>query len=68
MTPDPSDAEFERQTLRATRVVLTHIDDPERIEFYRAFLLESEAPTAVARRMSVSRRLLTMLAWDSWIR
>ena len=58
----PSDADFERQILRATGR-LTHIDDPERIEFYRGVLSEPEPPTAASfdeRR----RRLMTMLAWD----
>lgn len=61
-TPTPSDGEFERQALRAVGR-LTHIDDPERIEFYRSVLLEPEPPTPDSldeRR----RRLLTMLAWD----
>ena len=60
--PASSDTEFERQTLRAL-ARLTHIDDPERIEFYRGMLLESDPPSAgsVDERL---RRLLTMLAWD----
>ena len=60
--PASSDIEFERQTLRAL-ARLTHIDDPERIDFYRGMLLESDPPSAgsVDERL---RRLLTMLAWD----
>ncbi len=61
-TPAPSDHEFERQTLRAASR-LTHVDDPERIDFYRGVLLDPEPPAATTmdeRR----RRLLTMLAWD----
>ena len=58
----PSDADFERQTLRGISR-LTHVDDPERIEFYRAVLLDSELPAPAS--MDVRRqRLLTMLAWD----
>lgn len=58
----PSDADFERQTLRGISR-LTHVDDPERIEFYRAVLLDSELPALAS--MDVRRqRLLTMLAWD----
>jgi len=60
--PAPSDAEFERQSLRAMGR-LTHIDDPERIDFYRSVLLNSDPPTgdSVNERQ---RRLLTMLAWN----
>jgi superfamily II DNA or RNA helicase len=61
-TGSPSDPDFQRQTLRAMGR-LTHIDDPERIEFYRGVLSDSEPPTADSldeRR----RRLTKMLAWD----
>ena len=61
-TPAASDAEFELQTLRAIGRV-THVDDPERIEFYRGVLSEPEPPT-VASVDERRRRLLTMLAWD----
>lgn len=61
-TPAPSDPEFERQTLRAVSR-LTHVDDPERIDFYRAVLLDLEPP-AVVSMDERRRRLLTMLAWD----
>jgi hypothetical protein len=61
-TPAPSDDDFERQALRAIGR-LAHIDDPERIDFYRSALLESEPPTA-ASLDERHRRLLTMLAWD----
>jgi superfamily II DNA or RNA helicase/HKD family nuclease len=61
-TPVPSDAVFERQTLRAISR-LTHVDDPERIDLYRAVLLDSEPP-AVASMDERRRRLLTMLAWN----
>jgi superfamily II DNA or RNA helicase/HKD family nuclease len=61
-TPAPSDPEFERQTLRAVSR-LTHVDDPERIDFYRAVLLDPEPP-AVVSMDERRRRLLTMLAWD----
>ena len=42
---------------------MTHIDDPERIEFYRGILQQPEPPTTdlIDERQ---RRLLTMLAWD----
>jgi superfamily II DNA or RNA helicase/HKD family nuclease len=61
-TPAPSDPEFERQTLRAVSR-LTHVDDPERIDFYRAVLLDPKPP-AVVSMDERRRRLLTMLAWD----
>jgi superfamily II DNA or RNA helicase/HKD family nuclease len=60
-TRSPSDADFEHQMLRAIGR-LTHIDDPERIEFYRTVLLDSEPPTA-ASMDERRRRMLTMLAW-----
>jgi len=61
-TPAPSDADFERQTLRAMGR-LTHIDDPERIEFYRSVLSNFEPPKADSLDER-GRRLRTMLAWD----
>ncbi|MGI8414498.1 MAG: DUF3427 domain-containing protein [Solirubrobacteraceae bacterium] len=59
-TAAPSDGEFERQSLRAMSR-LTHIDDPERIAFYRGILLESDPPT-IGALDERQRRLLTMLA------
>ncbi len=56
-----SDRELEQRTLRALGR-LTHLDDPERVGFYRTILASSEPSNASAldeRR----RRLLTMLAW-----
>jgi superfamily II DNA or RNA helicase/HKD family nuclease len=61
-TSGPSDAEFERQTLRALSRV-THVDDPERINFYGTILSEPDppAPSSLDDRQ---RRLMTMLAWN----
>jgi hypothetical protein len=42
---------------------MTHIDDPERVEFYRAILRDDVPPRSVAADER-HRRLLTMLAWD----
>jgi superfamily II DNA or RNA helicase/HKD family nuclease len=61
-TPNATDADFERQTLRAINRV-THIDDPERIAFYRSVIDESEPPVAGVLDER-HRRLVTMLAWD----
>jgi superfamily II DNA or RNA helicase/HKD family nuclease len=59
-TPRPTDAGLETRTLKALGR-MTHIDDPERVEFYRA-LLEGDAESrgVIDERQ---RRLLTMLAW-----
>jgi superfamily II DNA or RNA helicase/HKD family nuclease len=56
------DPDFESERLRAlSRVV--HIDDPERLEFYRAILAEAAAPDLGALDER-HRRLITMLCWD----
>ena len=60
-TSASADAELEARTLRALGR-LTHIEDPERVAFYRDLLRIDKAPhedTLDERR----RRLLTMLAW-----
>ncbi len=61
-TPIGSDVTFETQLVRALHR-LTHIDDPERIDFYSSALERSEPP-ALDRMNERERRLLTMLAWD----
>lgn len=53
--------EFETRTLRALGR-LTHVDDPERIDFYRSILTVPNAPD-IDRFDERNRRLLTMLAW-----
>ena len=60
-TPPPADTALETRTLKGV-VRLTHIDDPERVQFYRDALTSDSAPTEndVDERQ---RRLLTMLAW-----
>jgi superfamily II DNA or RNA helicase len=60
-TPTSADAELEERTLKALGR-LTHIDDPERVAFYRGVLAAGTPPDdqAVSER---PRRLLTMLAW-----
>jgi hypothetical protein len=60
-TPEPSDRELERRSLTALGR-LTHIDDPERVAFYRELLNQSEPPR-VEEFDERQRRLLTMLAW-----
>jgi hypothetical protein len=60
-TPAPSDAELERRSLRALGR-LTHLDDPERVTFYRG-LLSQPAPPRDEAFDERQRRLLTMLAW-----
>jgi superfamily II DNA or RNA helicase/HKD family nuclease len=59
--PAPSDPGLERRCLRALGR-LTHIDDPERVSFYRELIGQPTPPReqAVDERQ---RRLLTMLAW-----
>jgi superfamily II DNA or RNA helicase/HKD family nuclease len=60
-TAAPADPTLEARTLKAlTR--LTHIDDPERVAFYREQILESRPP----RERDLDerhKRLITMLAW-----
>ncbi len=61
-TSRPSNSEFERQTLTATSR-LTHVDDPERINFYGSILAHPEPPAS--RSLDERhRRLMTMLAWN----
>ena len=67
--PPAVDPEIEASALRAIGR-LTHIDDPERVSFYRDALGHAEPPQ-VAEQDERSRRLLTMLAWglgssDQW--
>lgn len=59
--PPPADSSFESRVLRALKR-LTHVDDPERVSWYRDVLTASTPPDpdAVDER---HRRLLTMLAW-----
>jgi superfamily II DNA/RNA helicase len=60
-TAPPADPTLEARTLKAlTR--LTHIDDPERVTFYREQLLERRPPRE--RDLDARhKRLITMLAW-----
>lgn len=60
-TPKSADAELEERTLKALGR-MTHVDDPERVDFYRGLLAAGTPPDdqAVSERQ---RRLLTMLAW-----
>lgn len=53
--------ELEKSTLRAVGR-LTHIDDPERVRFYREILRGSEPPRLGDHDLRC-QRLLTMLAW-----
>ena len=55
------DADLEQRSLRALGR-LTHVDDPERISFYRELLSQEEAPREQAFDERHSR-LLTMLGW-----
>ena len=59
--PRPADGAFEARTLRALGR-LTHVDDPERVTFYRS-TLEHDQPPRLDRHDERHRRLLTMLAW-----
>lgn len=59
--PSPSDAELQKTSLRAISR-LTHIDDPERVEFYRD-VLAGDAPPREHDSDVRRQRLLTMLAW-----
>jgi superfamily II DNA or RNA helicase/HKD family nuclease len=56
-----ADDGFETRTLRALGR-LTHLDDPERVAFYRS-ILEHGEPPRLDRQDERHRRLLTMLAW-----
>jgi superfamily II DNA or RNA helicase len=56
-----SDEQFEARALRALSR-LTHIDDPERVAFYRD-LLQAPAPPNMDRLDERHTRLLTMLCW-----
>ncbi len=59
--PGPIDATQESAALR-TLGRLTHIDDPERVAFYRS-ILEATTPPRENDHDLRHRRLLTMLAW-----
>jgi superfamily II DNA or RNA helicase/HKD family nuclease len=59
--PAPSDPGLERRCLRALSR-LTHIDDPERVTFYRKLIAQPKPPREEAYDER-QRRLLTMLAW-----
>lgn len=61
ITPLAADGELERQALRALGR-LTHLDDPERVAFYRTVLAAAGPPQPASDERH--RRLLTMLAWD----
>jgi superfamily II DNA or RNA helicase/HKD family nuclease len=61
-TSGASDADFERKTLRAMSR-LTHVDDPERVDFYGSILSE-QTPPAPSSLDERQRRLMTMLAWN----
>jgi hypothetical protein len=61
VTPVPIDAVLETRTLKALRR-MTHVDDPERVAFYRA-LVTADAEPRQTRVDERKRRLLTMLAW-----
>jgi len=60
-TPAPVDDEMETRTLKALSR-LTHVDDPERVAFYRALLSATEPPRE-ADLDERQRRLVTMLGW-----
>ena len=60
-TAPARDPALEARALRALGR-LTHLDDPERVAFYRA-VLGAERPPAPAQADERHRRLLTMLAW-----
>ncbi len=59
--PSPQDPEFEARCLRALGR-LTHVDDRERVDFYRA-LLRMDEPPDLSTLNERERRLITMLAW-----
>ncbi len=60
-TARASDEQFEARSLRALSR-LTHIDDPERVAYYRE-LLDGQAPPSIDRLDERRTRLLTMLCW-----
>lgn len=59
--PPGVNAELESKSLKVLGR-LTHIDDPERIEFYRD-ILSAEAPPRLDQFDARKGRLLTMIAW-----
>lgn len=59
--PDAGDSELEEGALRGLGR-LTHVDDPERVTFYRDLLRASKPPDLEALDER-HRRLVTMLAW-----
>lgn len=61
MVPDATDPQVESGALGAVGR-LTHVDDPERVGFYRSVLGVDRAPRLAAADER-NRRLLTMLAW-----
>ncbi len=61
-TAGPLDAEVERQNLRALNRI-THVDDPERVDFYGMILSDPEPPVPGSLNAR-QRRLMTMLAWN----
>jgi superfamily II DNA or RNA helicase/HKD family nuclease len=60
-TAAPADQALEATSLRALARI-THVDDPERVELYRAWL-SRPTPPAPERLNPRQARLLTMLAW-----
>lgn len=60
----PGDAKDEQALLRAVRRSL-HVDDPERVRFYRALMDRTEAPRT-ADFDARQQRLLWMLLWGMW--
>lgn len=60
-TPAAADPDAEARALKAFGR-LTHVDDPERVSFYRD-LLRADRPPRAATLDERHRRLLTMLAW-----
>ena len=60
-TQEPQDAGLEADTLRALGR-MTHIDDPERVSFYRELLRNGEPPR-LNELNERQRRMITMLAW-----
>ena len=55
--------DLDRRALRALSQ-MTHIDDPERVAFYRVVLRHASPPPRLDSFDERHRRLLTMLAWD----
>ncbi len=60
-TPTPANPELEQRSLRALGR-LTHVDDPERVGFYRELLNRAQPPRE-EQFDERHLRLLTMLAW-----